>query len=299
MFGYVCASPQELKLKEYELYKAIYCGLCREMGKCTGSLSRLTLSYDFVFFAIIKMISKGEFPKSKKIRCIAHPTKKRICAYNSTVLKEAALLSSVLANEKLFDDISDSRCIKKMMFSSLRPMSNHMIKRARKSGLKNEISIKESIESLYSEEKNKHHSIDLYADKFGETLSKIFSYETNGDEKRILTEIGKYTGKYIYIADALDDIIEDEKKGSFNPILNLYGNDAFEEKNNKKYLRVEIAEGIKNAAMMNLKELSLAYELLDNKDSMLSALAENIIYIGMPEKLDSILKKITIGDNNE
>ena len=47
MFGYVMPYVPTLQVQEYELYRAVYCGLCREMGRITGQASRLTLSYDF------------------------------------------------------------------------------------------------------------------------------------------------------------------------------------------------------------------------------------------------------------
>ena len=36
MFGYVKTVRGELRIREYEYYRASYCGLCRAMGKCTG-----------------------------------------------------------------------------------------------------------------------------------------------------------------------------------------------------------------------------------------------------------------------
>ena len=51
MFGYVRPYKDELRVREYEQYKAIYCGLCRALGKNYGVLSRLTLSYDCTLFA--------------------------------------------------------------------------------------------------------------------------------------------------------------------------------------------------------------------------------------------------------
>ena len=55
MFGYVKPNIPELKVKDNELYKATYCGLCRAMGKCTGCASRFTLSYDFAFAAVLRL----------------------------------------------------------------------------------------------------------------------------------------------------------------------------------------------------------------------------------------------------
>mgnify|MGYP006393699639 FL=1 len=55
MFGYVTVYKPELKIKEFEAYKGIYCTLCKEMGKEYGLLSRFLLSYDGAFFVMYKM----------------------------------------------------------------------------------------------------------------------------------------------------------------------------------------------------------------------------------------------------
>ena len=56
MFGYVRPYVPDLRVREHELYRAVYCGLCRSMGKHTGCASSFTLSYDFVFLAAVRMV---------------------------------------------------------------------------------------------------------------------------------------------------------------------------------------------------------------------------------------------------
>ena len=62
MFGYIKTYPPELKVREQESYRALYCGLCREMGRCDGQCARLTLSYDFVFLTLVRLSVTGEAP---------------------------------------------------------------------------------------------------------------------------------------------------------------------------------------------------------------------------------------------
>ena len=59
MFGYIRVDKSELKIKDYEMYKAVYCTLCRKLGRKYGILSRLTLSYDFTFLALLNMSLKN------------------------------------------------------------------------------------------------------------------------------------------------------------------------------------------------------------------------------------------------
>ena len=62
MFGYIRPHTPELRVREYEYYKAVYCGLCRSMGKCTGQCSRMTLSYDFAFLSLVRMALSATAP---------------------------------------------------------------------------------------------------------------------------------------------------------------------------------------------------------------------------------------------
>jgi hypothetical protein len=49
MFGYVTPCKMELKIKDFEKFKAYYCGLCRTIKKNFGNLPRLALNYDMAF----------------------------------------------------------------------------------------------------------------------------------------------------------------------------------------------------------------------------------------------------------
>ena len=68
MFGYVKPYSQELLVKEYELYRAAYCGVCRSMKNNTGIFSPFTLSYDIVFLAFVRLIILDEELKTEKSR---------------------------------------------------------------------------------------------------------------------------------------------------------------------------------------------------------------------------------------
>ena len=55
MFGYLQVDKAELKVREWEAYKSVYCGLCRQMGRDYSFLSRLALSYDCTYYAMLLM----------------------------------------------------------------------------------------------------------------------------------------------------------------------------------------------------------------------------------------------------
>ena len=100
MFGYVKPFVPELKVAQHEIYRAAYCGLCRSMGRVTGQLSRMTLSYDLVFLAAVRMILEDITPAFEQSRCAAHPMKKRMIMLDNGALAYTAAMSAVLAGEK-------------------------------------------------------------------------------------------------------------------------------------------------------------------------------------------------------
>ena len=53
LFGYVRPCKEELKVKEYNMFRAVYCGLCKTLGQSANQLCRLGLSYDFTFLALL------------------------------------------------------------------------------------------------------------------------------------------------------------------------------------------------------------------------------------------------------
>ena len=66
MFGYIRTDVSEMRVRENEYYRAVYCGLCRSQGKCTGQCSRFTLNYDIVFLALLRLAVNGEKIEIKK-----------------------------------------------------------------------------------------------------------------------------------------------------------------------------------------------------------------------------------------
>ena len=76
MFGYIHVYQPELKVKEYEVYQASYCGLCRSLKKRHGRVGQLTLSYDMTFLALLLTGLYEPKTMTGRSRCLAHPTRR-------------------------------------------------------------------------------------------------------------------------------------------------------------------------------------------------------------------------------
>ena len=79
MFGYIRPKIPELKVREYDQYKGIYCSLCKRMGKEYGIASRFALSYDSTFLVLMMLGLEDECTPFQPGKCVFNPLKK--CNY--------------------------------------------------------------------------------------------------------------------------------------------------------------------------------------------------------------------------
>lgn len=283
MFGYVRADKPEMRIREYEYYRSVYCGLCRSMGKCGGQCSRLTLSYDFAFLALVRMAVAGEKPEFKARRCIAHPIKKRTMAEISPSLEYSASASVLLSYHKIKDDISDERGGKRFLARFLKPFFGGMRRKSAKKYRELSGEIERLLGELSEIEKDEGCvSIDRPAEIFGKLLSRIMSYGLEGSGEKIAEKIGYHVGKWIYIIDAADDYPDDVKRSRYNPIACVYGKDGLDEAE---------AEGIKTALVHELMEAEKGFDLIEYPTVDMKEVISNIIYLGMPSVAKETIKK--------
>lgn len=282
MFGYVKPYESELLVREYEFYRAAYCGVCRAMRRETGFLSSLSLSYDVVFLALCRMLLTDKKVACKHKRCIAHPLKKRACLSGNEAITYAARASAMLSYEKLLDDKIDGSFFRRLSLLPVLPVFKRASRRAKLASLYEKTSA--SLSRLHALEKEKAASIDAPAHEFGELLGLVFAEGIEGEnERELFYRVGYHLGKFIYAADALDDFAEDKKSGSYNPYVLLYPEADFQK---------EIPESAKIALHLELNELGKWIEKLPFGDSRaLENIIKNTVYLGLPNRLQKISSK--------
>ena len=276
MFGYVKPQAAELLVKEYEFYKATYCGICRAMKKHAGFLSNVTLSYDSVFLALVRMlfVEDSEISASPK-RCIAHPFKKRPMLTENPALVYTAKAFSVLAYHKLDDDAYDEKFAKKLVALLGKPLVGRAGKREDMKPLAKVA--EEKLGAIRELEKNKCASVDEPSSLFGELLGEIFSFGLDGSAKIVTHECGYYLGKFIYAADAAEDYEKDRKSGSYNPYVLSYEGRELTDDNRST---------MKCALILECTNLERAIELLPfGNRAIIENIIKNIIYLGLVKRI--------------
>ncbi len=284
MYGYVRAHAPELKVREQEYYRAVYCGLCRSMGKCTGQCSRMTLSYDVTFLALLRLILEGKDVEIHPRRCVVHPMKKKPMADAHETLTFCAYASAILAYHKVMDDRTDEKGQRKFEAVAVTPYVRSLRRRAVKAGYGDlDASVKKIMEALSLLEAECAPTVDRPADLFGELMAELVSYGLEGDTARIARSLGHRLGRWIYLMDAIDDYEEDQLKHRYNPFACLWqGSDLSDQRR----------DDLARALTAELVDMEAALDLCDADDtdhSNLWGVTRNILYLGMPATAHRVL----------
>ena len=274
MFGYIRTDTPELLVRENEYYRAVYCGLCRAQGKCTGQCSRMALSYDFAFLALLRIAIEGKPTEIKQGRCIAHPFRKRPYVADCAPLDYCAYAAAILTYGKTVDDINDEQGLKRMKAQLARPFASYMRKKALRDYDELDRRVAAALKNLSEIESKRLESVDIPADAFGDILADVMSFGLDENDAKIMRNIGRHVGRWIYITDAADDLSDDLKNNRFNPFACLYGGDIPQED------RQSIADSLK----LELLAATPAFDLIDyNGLPHIEGIINNIIYRGMPK----------------
>lgn len=275
MFGYLQIHKDELKVKEYEAYKSVYCGLCKQLGKDYSFLSRLLLSYDCTFYAIILMSLKRTCTGFKDGRCTFNPLKKcKFAKWGDDALSKASALSVISAYYKLLDDINDSGFFKRVACKMLKSVFHSWQKKGAKRYPDIEKSVSEMMQNQQEVEKDPYVTIDTAAHPTANMLSELLALEAeNETRERVLREFGYHIGRWVYLIDAADDYEKDKKQKTFNPFI---ASDIYD----KEYIGSVLSQSLARAYD--------AYNLLDIID--FKPIIENTLIYGLPNKQNAVLK---------
>ncbi len=270
MFGYVKISKGELRVKEYEMYKAVYCSLCKTLGKHYGILSRLTLSYDFTFLALLNMSLKEGCIEVERKLCAFNPLKKCNYCKNRDDLSMPSAVAMIMLYYKILDNIADEKGFKKLGYLVLKPIFSGAFKKA--SGLYPHIKkiVEEYITAQNSLEKANCTEMDKIAHPTATALSEIFALCSEDEtQKKVLRRLGYCMGRYIYLLDAAADFDDDLKNSKYNVLkFTCEGKEKIKKK-------------IEPQLYFCINEAAKAFELLDLKKN--KNILGNIIYLGLED----------------
>ena len=176
MFGYVLPLTAELKVREWHAYRAYYCGLCKELKREYGFLSRFLLNYDLVLPALLADGMAGTQARMCPERCMANPVEKRPMCQSTAGLALAADALVLTVYYKL--------------------------------------TLREQTAAQQALERRASKSADEAADPTARMTAALFRLAAPGS--RALERMGLFVGKIIYYLDAAEDYEKDTRNGAYN-----------------------------------------------------------------------------------
>ena len=288
MLGYVKPDKPDLKIKEFEIYGGYYCGICKSIARRYGQFPRLALNYDSVFLAILIGAVDPTTEHIEFDRCIVHPAKKRTIIYDNAAIDYAADILLLLAYYKLKDDYLDDRSIKAALGAAL---MRGTLRRLMDAVPEKCAFVKDQLSELTRLESEKCASIDRSAEPFAKLMEEVFDYrylentKNSADLHGIFRRIGYHLGKWIYLIDAYDDIEENLKKNSFNPLIIQFKYDL--KKETVEEFKERIRERVETNLVLYLAEIAKSCSHIKFEKNQ--GLIENILYFGLMRKTEEIL----------
>ncbi len=281
MFGYVRPLKGELRVRELEEFKAVYCGLCCELGRRYGFLWRNVLSYDLTFLALV-LSSVEPGCTYEACRCPANPLRRRSCRSESGALALAADVSILLAYYKLLDDVRDESALRRIGAGIAALAMRRAKKKAERRRPELAEAVRRGLEELSKLEAQKETSLDRTADAFARILRAMADGQS-AENTKIMREIFYHTGRWLYILDACDDLAEDHKKGVYNAVAARFAiSDGVLAEEARAHLAATLEQSLAAAAR--------AFELLKTRQH--GEIIKNIVYLGLPSVTAEVLSGV-------
>lgn len=281
MFGYIRPCNPELKMREFEQYKAVYCGLCHALGRRYGPLSRFILNYDLTFYALLRLSQAEGCAGMVKKRCPYRPFRKRPCACVSSELDEAADASVLLFYHKLRDTLADAHGFKKAGAALLLPFAALLHRKAAKRAPQLARIAADYMSAQQAAEQKRTPVLDEAAEPTGELLSQLLRRAAAEEPvRRVLSRLGYFLGRWVYLVDAVDDLPEDLETGGYNPFAAAFSLAPGAELSSVR----QHAELLLNACAY---EIAAALALLPK--GRFSGVLDNTLTLGLKQMQDRVL----------
>lgn len=268
MFGYV-RPTQQLSDTEQARFQQVYCGMCHTLGRRYGLAGRMVLNYDLTFLAIL--LSDGQ-TEGQCRRCIRHPFKGQMCVCGDDAFDLAADMSVILTWWQIQDGIADHGFWRGLPYRGASLLLRRAYRQARQRYPAFDAGTRQHLADLAQLERNGCASLDQPADTFARLLSNVADQVAPPVKQRVLREFLYHLGRWIYLVDAADDLKDDVKDGSYNPLIPRY-------RLTGDVLTPEARQELALTLDVSVRAMAAAFELWDFGSC--GALIESTVYHGL------------------
>ena len=276
MFGYVIPDKNNMYIKDFNVFQAYYCGLCKALSRSGSQLSRLCTNYDTTFYnALLHSLTDTEVKFERKL-CLINGKKKPVIVTDD-LTRKVADLSVLLVYYNALDDVHDGKKSRAAVVGVLAARKRAAARRLPEA----DALMKESFRKLDILEKRNSAQLDLVADCFASLMRDVTRTLIPTDEH--IDTFMYNLGRLVYFFDAVDDVEKDAKKGRYNPLIAAYGKCA---------TKAEFLE--KNAQELDFLLRSTYNKIVGAYNHMHIVVSEgmlsNTVYLGLNMQMEKLLK---------
>lgn len=276
MFGYVIPDKQNMYIKDFNVFQAFYCGLCKTLGKTGSQITRLCTNYDMTFFNVLCHSLASKEVKFERKLC-AYNGKKKVVVEADDMSKIMADIAVMLVYYNVEDDITDGKKSRIVVKWRLYPRKRKAAKRLPEI----DALMKNSFSALNALEREKCASIDRVADCFASLMCDVTREVIKTDDN--IDTFMYNLGRLVYLMDAVDDVEKDDKKHRYNPLLLNYGKCT-----NKQDYLAKNADELSFLLKSTYNKMVACYDAMDIV--MYEGVLSNTIYLGIKMQMERLLK---------
>ena len=286
MFGYVRPFKSELLVWEYDQYKAAYCQLCRALKEHYGRAASFTLSYDCTFYALLMLSTREARLSLHHGRCVMNTLKR--CDFlesDGEAYHKAAALSVLLTYHKLRDNLEDDSFFKSLGSRLFLPFVS---RKARKAAEEYPFLAQEAQKAMDGQRQAEENAggVDACAEPTANLLAALFKeLACDSLQGAALERFGYFLGRWVYLMDAADDLMDDLKEGAFNPFIPRLGLSGKTELTPQE--RKAADQACNQTLNATAAQMLLAFNLVELRN--FGPILENVVTKGLPEIQREIL----------
>ena len=283
MFGYVLPAKPDMKVRDFETYRAIYCGLCKQLGQTYGQFSRFLLNYDLVLLSLLSDALSGDRGAFLNEACFANPILKRPMLHDTTGLQLGADGLILLSWHKVQDNLQDENLPQRLAYGCTLPAMKKMYRTARHRHPELSEILGEQMQRQAELEKSGCRSLDEACDPTARMCEALFSRAAaQPSQEKVLSRLGLFCGQIIYLLDAAEDYSDDKANNRYNVFVQM------------GLSQQEASETAKRRCNMAAGEVALAYNLLT--PTLYKDILDNIFFLGLPHAISMAGTKRTKGN---
>jgi hypothetical protein len=264
----------ELKIKDYDTFRAFRCGICSQLREGYGFFANLILSNDLIPFALLTDGLAGREATVCMARCPRHWLRRHRMMCHTQGIRLAAQLNVLLAWHYIADAATVGPMEKCKRFLLMRLEHGAFVRACAEYP---------SIERIFLQEQAHAQALELAKNKsyeaswepFTNIFSALFVYcAPDQSAVKALRRTGGAMGKILFLMRSIEEYARDKKIGKYNIFLE----NGLTYEAAREYAKCQC--GIAAAEMAN------AYNLLNMK--VYRSLLDNIMFQGLEECVSSI-----------